>query len=96
MLLKYHRGMSGANCIISLGATDWTGAVRQPEGSYQPELSAKCCRLPLRDLDEQQSVRQLASVRAVNVDQACQTSGARSFMTSHALTFDISKLLLFL
>ena len=34
----YPGGVDGANCIISLGATDWPAAVRQPEGSYQPEL----------------------------------------------------------
>jgi len=26
------------------GAIDWTVAVRQPEGSYQPELSVECFR----------------------------------------------------
>lgn len=48
LLLMYCRGMSGANCFIGLRATDWTEEVRQPEGSYQPELSVQCCRLPLR------------------------------------------------
>jgi len=36
LLLLYRAGMSGANCPIGLGATDWTQEVRQPEGSYQP------------------------------------------------------------
>jgi hypothetical protein len=70
--------MSGTNCIISLVATDWTGAVRQPEGSDQPELSAKCCRLPLRGLDEQQSIRRLASAHTVNLHHASAKHAARA------------------
>jgi hypothetical protein len=48
LLLMYRGGMSGANCPIGLTATDCTEEVRQPEGSYQPELSVQRCRLPLR------------------------------------------------
>jgi len=49
LLLMYRGGTSGANRPIGLGTTDWSAAVRQPEGSYQPELSVQCCRLPVRN-----------------------------------------------
>jgi hypothetical protein len=44
--------MGGGNYIIGPAAIAWTERVREPEGSYQPELTELCCRLPLRNLNE--------------------------------------------
>jgi hypothetical protein len=62
--------MGAANCSIGLGATDCTEELREPEGSYQPELSVQCCRLPLRS--NNQSDGWPASVHTVNLVQTCQ------------------------
>jgi len=36
-------GMNATSCVINLGIVDGAVARWQPEGSYQPELSAQCC-----------------------------------------------------
>ena len=85
--------MSVVKCIIGLGATDCTETIRQPEESYQPVLSVQCCRLPLRNLNEQQSIGRLASVHTVILVMACQKEFSdvdRSSNDNHKHLFSFS------